>query len=125
MPVLTTEAAQLAAAQRGCPDAAAKTLCCFRPYIRSSARRRAPDLDEFALDDVEGEVWRSFYGGSGAKFDPERGEPKRYLQGLICNSIRRFSSSAYSMGSSRAMGSTRPRTIIAIASSSSRPRDIR
>ena len=43
----------------------------------------------------------------------------------ICSSIRRLSSSAYSMGSSRAMGSTNPRTIIAIASSSESPRHIR
>ena len=43
----------------------------------------------------------------------------------ICSSISRFSSSAYSIGSSRAIGSTKPRTIIAIASSSVRPRLIR
>src|SRR5690625_2320236 len=43
----------------------------------------------------------------------------------ICSSISRFSSRAYSMGSSRAIGSTKPRTIIAIASASSIPRDIR
>src|SRR5690606_3004939 len=43
----------------------------------------------------------------------------------ICISIRRLSSRAYSMGSSRAMGSTKPRTIIAIASASSMPRLIR
>src|SRR4029453_15102773 len=40
----------------------------------------------------------------------------------ICSSMSRFSSSAYSMGSSRAMGSTNPRTTIAIASSSVSPR---
>ena len=43
----------------------------------------------------------------------------------ICSSIRRFSSRAYSIGSSLAIGSTKPRTIIAIASSSAMPRDIR
>ena len=43
----------------------------------------------------------------------------------ICSSIRRFSSRAYSMGSSRAMGSTNPRTIMAMASSSDMPRDMR
>src|SRR5690606_27367153 len=43
----------------------------------------------------------------------------------ICSSMSRLSSSAYSIGSSRAIGSTKPRTIIAIASSSARPRDIR
>ena len=43
----------------------------------------------------------------------------------ICSSISLFSSSAYSIGSSRAIGSTKPRTIVAIASSSVRPRLIR
>ena len=43
----------------------------------------------------------------------------------ICSSISRFSSSAYSIGSSRAIGSTNPRTIVAIASSSVMPRLIR
>src|SRR5581483_11013536 len=40
----------------------------------------------------------------------------------ICSSISRFSSRAYSIGSSRAIGSTKPRTTMAIASSSVRPR---
>jgi hypothetical protein len=43
----------------------------------------------------------------------------------ICSSISRFSSSAYSIGSSRAMGSTKPRTMVAAASSSVMPRLIR
>ena len=43
----------------------------------------------------------------------------------IWSSMRRLSSSAYSMGSSRAMGSMKPRTIMAIASSSAMPRDMR
>ena len=43
----------------------------------------------------------------------------------IWSSIKRLSSIAYSMGSSRAMGSTKPRTIMAIASSSFMPRDMR
>src|SRR5699024_4776123 len=43
----------------------------------------------------------------------------------IWSSMRRLSSRAYSIGSSLAMGSTKPRTIIAIASSSFIPRDIR
>src|SRR5690606_3100703 len=43
----------------------------------------------------------------------------------ICSSISRFSSSAYSIGSSLAIGSMKPRTIMAIASSSVRPRLIR
>ncbi len=43
----------------------------------------------------------------------------------ICSSISRFSSSAYSIGSSLAIGSTKPRTTIAMASSSVMPRLIR
>ena len=43
----------------------------------------------------------------------------------ICNSMSRFNSRAYSMGSSLAIGSTKPRTIVAIASFSSKPRLIK
>ena len=43
----------------------------------------------------------------------------------ICSSMRRLSSSAYSIGSSLAIGSTKPRTTMAIASSSVSPRLIR
>ena len=43
----------------------------------------------------------------------------------ICSSMSRLSSSAYSIGSSLAIGSTNPRTTIAIASSSVRPRLIK
>ena len=43
----------------------------------------------------------------------------------IWSSIRRLSSTAYSMGSSRVMGSMNPFTIIAVASTSDRPRLIR
>ena len=43
----------------------------------------------------------------------------------ICSSMSRLSSRAYSIGSSLAIGSMKPRTIIAIASSCSMPRDIR
>ncbi len=39
--------------------------------------------------------------------------------------IRRFSSTEYSMGSSLAIGSMKPRTIIACASVSATPRDCR
>src|SRR5207248_340564 len=43
----------------------------------------------------------------------------------ICNWMRRFISTAYSSGSSFVIGSTKPETIIAAASASERPRDIR
>ena len=43
----------------------------------------------------------------------------------ICSSIRRFSSTAYSIGSSRVIGSMKPFTIIAVASASDSPRLIR
>ena len=56
-------------------------------------------------------------------------EPSDFLghptEPSICSSMSRFSSSAYSMGSSRAMGSTNPRTTIAMASSSVSPRLMR
>jgi hypothetical protein len=53
------------------------------------------------------------------------GEPDQPTAPSICSSMSRFSSRAYSIGSSFAIGSTKPRTIIAIASSSSMPRLIR
>ena len=43
----------------------------------------------------------------------------------ICSSIRRLSSTAYSIGSSRVIGSMKPFTIIAVASTSESPRLIR
>ncbi len=43
----------------------------------------------------------------------------------ICSSMSRFSSRAYSIGSSRAIGSTKPRTMVAAASSSVMPRLLR
>ena len=43
----------------------------------------------------------------------------------ICSWIRRFISTAYSSGSSLVIGSTKPETIIADASASESPRDIR
>ena len=43
----------------------------------------------------------------------------------ICSWIRRFISTAYSSGSSLVIGSTKPETIIALASASERPRDMR
>ena len=56
-------------------------------------------------------------GGSAAV-----GQPTEFS---ICSSMSRLSSRAYSMGSSRAMGSTKPRTIVAMASVSVRPRCMR
>ena len=58
----------------------------------------------------------------GVLVDQKRHQP---TAPSICSSMRRLSSRAYSIGSSLAIGSTKPRTIIAIASSSSMPRDIR
>ena len=43
----------------------------------------------------------------------------------ICNSIRRFISTAYSIGSSLTSGSMKPLTIIVAASASLRPRLVR
>src|SRR4051794_26305134 len=52
-------------------------------------------------------------------FDDQPTEPS------ICSWIRRFISTAYSSGSSFVIGSTKPLTIIADASDSERPRDMR
>ena len=59
---------------------------------------------------------------SDALFDQRLRYPTEFS---ICNSMRRLSSRAYSIGNSRAIGSTKPRTIIAMASVSSSPRLIR
>src|SRR5699024_10073673 len=58
-------------------------------------------------------------GGGGVGHGGQPTDPS------ICSSIRRLSSRAYSMGSSLAIGSTNPRTIIAMASSSASPRLMR
>ena len=91
-------------------------------------RREPPDLLAAGRHRVVVDVERSLWVQVG--IDP------RHLEGLcdcrhqptapsICSSISRLSSRAYSIGSSLAIGSTKPRTIIAIASSSAMPRDIR
>ena len=71
--------------------------------------------------DLDGQV-RASFGGSVDRWGRGRRQP---TAPSICSSIRRLSSRAYSIGSSRAIGSTKPRTIMAIASSSPRPRLIR
>src|SRR5690606_742912 len=65
---------------------------------------------------------------SGPHPSTQRARPIRPRQPTlpsISNSISRFSSTAYSSGSSFATGSMNPRTTIAVASSSDRPRLIR
>src|SRR5690606_16064541 len=90
-------------------------------------RSEPPDLLATGRHRVVGDVEGSF----GMQMTGHRG-----LDGLldelthptapsICISISRLSSNAYSIGSSLAIGSMKPRTIIAIASSSVRPRLIR
>ncbi len=64
-----------------------------------------------------GDGSRGFHGSLEASHQPTAPS--------ICSSISRFSSSAYSIGSSRAIGSTNPRTMVAAASSSVIPRLIR
>ena len=63
--------------------------------------------------------------GDGSRFHGPLQARHQPTAPSICSSISRFSSSAYSIGSSRAIGSTKPRTIVAIASSSVMPRLIR
>src|SRR5262249_43803000 len=64
-------------------------------------------------------------GNGGARLDRPLKPRHQPTAPSICSSISRFSSSAYSIGSSRAIGSTNPRTIVAMASSSVMPRLIR
>ena len=72
-----------------------------------------------------GHVWGVFLA-SGASGGAGGSDGRRQPTApSICSSMRRLSSRAYSIGSSLAIGSTKPRTIIAIASSSSMPRDMR
>ena len=58
--------------------------------------------------------------GSPAPLLPRRGNYP--TEPSSCNWIRRFSSSAYSIGNSLTIGSMKPLTIMAIASSSEMPR---
>ena len=74
-------------------------------------------LSRFGLVTVAGASRHDQRSGGGAAGQPTAPS--------ICSSIRRLSSRAYSIGSSLAIGSTKPRTIIAIASSCSMPRDMR
>ncbi len=64
-------------------------------------------------------------GNGGAGFRRPLKQGHQPTAPSICSSISRFSSSAYSIGSSRAIGSTKPRTMVAMASSSVMPRLIR
>jgi hypothetical protein len=82
---------------------------------------------DLALGQVRGVAGLTFvqpgYGGAG--FDRPLVRRRQPTAPSICSSISRFSSSAYSIGSSRAIGSTKPRTMVAAASSSVMPRLIR
>ena len=83
-------------------------------------RREPPDLLAPGRDRVVGQVegtHRVEVGGDIQAHQPTAPS--------ICSSISRLSSRAYSIGSSLAIGSMKPRTIIAIASSCSMPRDMR
>ena len=92
----------------------------LRPRPRGNGARPVAVCHEAAL--VPGTascLLRLRGGGSGG------GRCHQPTAPSICSSMSRFSSSAYSIGNSRAIGSMKPRTIIAIASSSDSPRDIR
>ncbi len=91
-------------------------------------RREAPDLLTTGRHRVGVDVERPVRVQVGLHaLDLERVLNERHQPTApsICSSMSRFSSRAYSIGSSLAIGSTKPRTIIAIASSSAMPRDIR
>ncbi len=64
-------------------------------------------------------------GHGGIRVDERVGNGHQPTAPSIWSSMRRLSSRAYSIGSSRAIGSMKPRTIIAMASSSAIPRDMR
>ena len=64
-------------------------------------------------------------GHGGIRVDERVGNGHQPTAPSIWSSMRRLSSRAYSIGSSRAIGSMKPRTIIAMASSSAMPRDMR
>ncbi len=83
-------------------------------------RREPPDLLAAGRDRVVGQVEGAHRVQVGGDFQTHQPTAPS-----ICSSMRRLSSRAYSIGSSLAIGSTKPRTIIAIASSSAMPRDIR
>ena len=120
----------------------------FGMYVAETTQRgEPPDLLQAARDRVLGEIEgslrvqvrlhpgglhgfgyvdrRALGGGGLDRLDHRRCGRHQPTAPSICSSISRLSSSAYSIGSSLAIGSTKPRTIIAIASSCSMPRDIR
>src|SRR5690242_16861724 len=70
------------------------------------------------------EARRSLHVGDGDG-DEVRPLDDHPTEPSICNWISRFISTAYSSGSSFVIGSTKPETIIAAASASESPRDIR
>jgi hypothetical protein len=63
-------------------------------------------------------------GGAGSSRNPGVAYPTAPAAAMLI-SIRRFISTAYSIGSSLTMGSMNPATIIDVAWSSVRPRDMR
>jgi hypothetical protein len=85
-------------------------------------RRSLPDRDGAG----EHPVPRSTRGGAGGGIVRVDGRNGRYpIAPSIWSSTKRFSSTAYSIGSSRVMGSMKPFTTMAVASASDIPRDIR
>src|SRR5262249_8730422 len=81
-----------------------------------------PDLREPERLPVEPGRALEIGDGNGDEIRPLDDQP---TDPSICSWISRFISTAYSSGSSLVIGSTKPETIIADASASERPRDIR
>ena len=91
------------------------------PLLRLVRRQRQHlELREGALADRAGGT-----GCDRQRIERSTIERRHPTEPSICSSTRRFSSTAYSIGSSRVIGSMKPFTIIAVASTSDRPRLIR
>ena len=94
----------------------------------SSHHGDPPAISRFAVATGKSAGWqdcRSCTPGQGAPARAPLEDRHQPTAPCICSSISRFSSSAYSIGSSRAIGSTKPRATVAAASSSVMPRLIR
>ena len=106
------------------------TARCRRTVVQSTQpaqRREPPELVAPAGNlegvDVERTELLTLVGADGIGVFSDTGHQP--TEPSIWSSMSRLSSRAYSIGNSRAIGSTKPRTTIAIASSSVMPRLIR
>ena len=90
---------------------------------RLAVQRHAPRLRD--VRDAQGEGGRALEVGDGHGDEVRSLDLDHPTDPSIWSWMSRFISTAYSSGSSFVIGSTKPETIIADASASDRPRDIR